>query len=122
MDFENYYYRITDCTVTEGEGTFGIEYMPQCKVFEGHFPGDAVCPGAMNIEIVKECTGKILGTSELHITEIKQCRFVELMRPQEQERTILHIDIEKEKDTYKVTASIKESNRDCMIFKGRMTV
>lgn len=122
MDFENYYYRITDYTVTEGEGTFRIEYIPQCQIFEGHFPGDAVCPGAMNIEIVKECTGKILGTSEPHITEIRQCRFVELMRPQEKERTILLIELEKEKDTYKVTASIKEGNRNCMIFKGRMIV
>lgn len=122
MEFENYYYQIVDCTVTEGRGTFEIEYIPQCKIFEGHFPEDAVCPGVMSIEIVKECTGKILGTSEPHITEIKQCRFLELMRPQDAERTILRIDVEKEKDIYKVTASVKEGNRDCMIFKGRMTV
>ena len=117
-----YYYRIIDCAVTEREGAFEIEYIPQCKIFEGHFPEDTVCPGAMKKKKKKECTGKILGASKPHITEIKQCRFVELMRPQEKESTILHIDVEKEKDTYKVTASIKEGNRNCMIFKGRITV
>ena len=122
MDFENYYYRIKYCDITFGHGTFGIEYIPQCKVLEGHFPEEAVCPGAMNIDIVRECTGKILGFTELHLTEIKQCRFLELMKPGMKGITTLHINVEKENNVYKVTAAIKDDSITCMVFKGRMTI
>lgn len=122
MVFENYYYRITSSNINGKNGLFEIEYIPSCTVYNGHFPNNPVCPGVLNIELVRECTGKILKNDTLQISEIKQCRFLKLMTPEKTPKVSVYVKIEKDKIENIVTATIKCNNSTCMEFKGKMTV
>lgn len=122
MVFKNYYYRIVKNDISDKNGLFEIEYIQDCKVFDGHFPGNPICPGVLNMEVVRECTGKMLGCDMPRITEIRQCRFMELLTPEKTPKVSLYIEVEKDKTEYNVTATIKDGTSNCMVFKGKMSV
>ena len=54
--------------------------LPGCEVYAGHFPGKPICPGACNIEMVKELALLTCG-SEADIESIHRCRMLKLMTP-----------------------------------------
>ena len=39
------YYRVDSIRKEDGESIFDISLVPECPVYDGHFPGDPVSPG-----------------------------------------------------------------------------
>ncbi len=56
-------YRITAQDHSEGEASFTIALDPEDPVFQGHFPGQPVLPGACMMEVGRELLGELYGTS-----------------------------------------------------------
>ena len=73
MLLENKYYKVLRARVEgEGKAVYHVAILPECNVYEGHFPGNPVCPGVCNIQTIKECASLLTG-KELRISSIKQC-------------------------------------------------
>jgi 3-hydroxyacyl-[acyl-carrier-protein] dehydratase len=53
-------------------------------IFEGHFPGRPVVPGACLLQIVKELVSMALG-SEVRLTRADQIKFISMIGPDEDE-------------------------------------
>lgn len=65
----------------DAEGTlFDVVLKPECKVYEGHFPGEPVAPGVCNIQMLKECAEQVAGR-RLTLQYIQQCRMTRLITP-----------------------------------------
>lgn len=121
MLLENKYYQIMEMKTDREEGTFRLRLLPDCDVYQGHFPGHPVCPGVCHIETIKECAMRLTG-KRLSITTIKQCRFLSIATPSvcpEVDVTINTCPIE---NGFKVTARINDAKRTYVEFKGIMTV
>ena len=54
------YYHILSSEITADAGVFRVALNADCEVYQGHFPGEPVCPGVCNIQMIKECTEMLL--------------------------------------------------------------
>lgn len=116
------YFKITDCTKEEGQGaTYTVSLLSDCKVYDGHFPGEPVCPGVCNIQTVKECAQLLVGEQSLRIQSVKRCRFKALMTPMAVSQVNISINATKHDKGYTVTARIYDAQTEYMDFNGEMT-
>lgn len=58
-----------------------IELNKNHDVFKGHFPGNPVTPGVCMMQIIKELTQEILGTS-LTMTSSSNVKFMAIINPE----------------------------------------
>lgn len=84
------YYHIISQQVEEQRATFVVALDPSCPVYEGHFPGNPIAPGACNIEMVRQCACRAMGR-EIRITAIRQCKFLMLIRPGVPEQPVIQM-------------------------------
>ncbi len=75
------YYVIKSQKIYESAADFLVELDGTCPVYIGHFPGNPIAPGACNIEMIRQCACIAMG-KEIRIAEIKVCKFLMLLQPQ----------------------------------------
>lgn len=120
MHIENEFFRIVDIQkADDNNAVFRIELIPECKVYEGHFPGNPICPGVFNIETVRECA-QILSGRSLRISAVKQCRFTSLLTPAKRETLSVRINTAGIENGLVVQATISDSSNSYVEFKGNM--
>lgn len=98
---------------------FRIAFLPDCDVYRGHFPGNAVCPGACHIEMLKECVETLVG-KPLFIRTIKQCRFTAIASPlvcPQADLTVVCIPVS---DGVAVEARLTDGEKVYMDYRGKM--
>ena len=61
MLLRNNYYKVYSAHYGAEDALFHVALLPGCDVYRGHFPGRPVCPGACNIEMMKECVEEAVG-------------------------------------------------------------
>ncbi len=79
---ENKYYRIIgmERQAAAGSAVFRIALLPDCDVYRGHFPGRPVCPGVCQVEMARQCGGRLAGRPLL-VRRIASCRFLAVATP-----------------------------------------
>lgn len=81
MKLEGKYYTVLNvASEDENTATYHVALLPDCDIYQGHFPGNPVCPGVCNIQTIKECAEKFTAR-QLRITFVKQCRLTTLATP-----------------------------------------
>ena len=120
MLLENKYYKIVNVKQEGLAATFTVEILSDCNVYEGHFPGNPVCPGVCNIETIKECASQLLG-KPLTINTIKQCRLTAIATPTVCPQVSVSVNITQNADTYTVIANIYDDKQSYMDFKGTLS-
>lgn len=120
MFLENKFYKIIDETKQDTSATYKVAILPDCNVYEGHFPGDPVCPGVCNIETIKECASKLIG-KPLRIKSIKQCRLTAIATPTVCPEVNITINATSDNDTHVIVATISDDKQTYMEFKGTLT-
>ena len=70
MLLENKFYKVLRAhKENEQKAVYHVAILPDCNVYQGHFPGNPVCPGVCNIQTIKECASLLVG-KELRIMSI----------------------------------------------------
>lgn len=116
----NSYFTIKKEIKNENGSEFHIALNPQHEVYQGHFPGDPICPGVCSIQTIRECAEVVVGT-KLTISGVSQCRFSELLTPAKNIDLKLNLTLEKSaEDGYKVIASIASEDGQTLFleYKG----
>lgn len=122
MKLEGFYYTILGIEHQEDAAIFQVGLWPDCDIYRGHFPGNPVCPGVCNMQMIKECAENLTG-KRLHASKVKQCRLTALVTPTECPMLNVKIAIQSDDEThYVVKASIYDEQRTYMDYKGEMTV
>lgn len=118
---ENTYYKIVDVNADGLNAVFHMALLPNCAVYRGHFPGNPVCPGVCNIQMIKECAMLLTG-KKLLICVIKQCRLTAVASPVVCPEVEVIINALPTDKGFTVTAKIRDAERVYMEYKGEMTV
>lgn len=121
MLLENKFYKVlSEVRHAEGLGaTYHVAILPECNVYDGHFPGDPVCPGVCSIETIKECAILLAGTS-LRYTSIKQCRLTAMATPTVCPEVDVDVTLVETENGYDVQATIADVKQTYMILKGQL--
>lgn len=120
MLLDNQFYKVLKEESDGQQGTYTVAILPDCNVYDGHFPGNPVCPGVCNIETIKECAIRLTG-KELRIKTIKQCRLTAIASPAVcPEVTIAITAIPTNESTYTIQATVKDTQQTYMEYKGTM--
>lgn len=71
--------------VTKHDGGCEARYRfsPDLPLFEGHFPGDPVLPGVLQIEMVRTALSSLL-QARLHIRQVRSAKFKRRIAPGEE--------------------------------------
>lgn len=102
----NKYFTIRERREDETGSNFLISLNPDHQVYQGHFPGDPICPGVCSIQMIRECAEIVLG-QRLTIGTVSQCRFMELLTPSKNKDLLLKLTLCKaEEGMVKAVASI----------------
>ncbi len=86
------YYRVVARRHTEEGELFRLQLMDDCCVYQGHFPGQPVCPGVCNIHMLLECAA-LMADQPLRLSSIKLCRLTTLLTPGEYPELEAHIQL-----------------------------
>ena len=120
MLLENKFYRILYEERGEGlSAKYHVVILPEFDVYNGHFPGDPVCPGVCNIETIKECA-ILLSGEQLRYSTIKQCRLTALATPTVCPEVDVQVSLSPSVEGYSVQASIADDKQTYMILKGQL--
>ena len=116
MRLQNYYYRILGSESDGGlQAGFRLLLLPGCDVYDGHFPGNPVCPGVFNLQMIKECVESMTG-SKLKIDSIRQCRLTSLATPSECPELQLDIKLSAaDSSSYQVEARLHAGDKAVMV-------
>ena len=118
MLLENKYYKVLRVREEgEGKAVYHLAILPDCNVYEGHFPGNPVCPGVCNIQTIKECASLLTG-KELRISSIKQCLFKAIASPTICPEVDVQVEVTEADGNYTIVATILDEERQYMTFKG----
>lgn len=118
MLLENSFFRVLG--VVRGEGlsaTCHVALLPECKVYDGHFPGNPVCPGVCNMEMIKECACLVAG-HVLRYSGIKQCRLTAIATPAVCPEVDVKVVLTERDGGYQIVGSIADDGQTYMSLKG----
>lgn len=90
--------------IDEGKYTAIVFLNKEHDIFKGHFPGNPVTPGVCMMQIIKELTQEILGSS-LIMTSSSNVKFMALINPEKNPTLKLDLDISGD-----LTTEIKVKN------------
>jgi 3-hydroxyacyl-[acyl-carrier-protein] dehydratase len=77
------FFKIVSIQKEENSHKLVLELNASHKIFEGHFPGQPVVPGACLLQMVKEMMQTILGNN-LQLVKANQLKFLVPIDPREQ--------------------------------------
>lgn len=121
MLLENKYYRWVSQTIEGENALFRVHLLPECEVYRGHFPGNPVCPGICNVELIKECAMRLAGKN-LRIKTLIQCRLTALASPTSCQEFDVHIQALSTENGFQVRAMIMDAVKKYVDFKGELIV
>ncbi|MHA4810362.1 ApeI family dehydratase [Flavitalea flava] len=99
-----------------------LEFNPRHKVFDGHFPGRPVVPGACLLQMVKEITETLTG-KEWNLTLAEQLKFMVPIDPNENRVGEMRLTLlVKEEGLLGVSANLLIRDSICFKFSGRFQV
>jgi len=100
------FYKIQKIRSHDSRISASIRLNPDHEVYKGHFPGQPVVPGVIQLQIVKEILEESLG-QELHMGKVSSAKYLKIITPEKSGKLQITIDYQKtDEDAYKVNAII----------------
>lgn len=121
MRLEGYYYDLSDEQHDVDGGIFRIVLRQECGIYDGHFPGNPVCPGVCNMQVIRECAERLAGEC-LHPCYIRQCRLTAVASPTTCRELVVKIHLTPVETGYTVVATMADAGHVYMEYKGEMSI
>lgn len=121
MKLLNQLYSIQEKNDTPSGVDFIVRLNPQHIIYQAHFPGEPITPGVVLIQIVKELSAMLIGDcKQLHLTAIKNVKFLSVISPYEHPEIKVNISIDKLETEFTVKTII--SADDSVFAKMSLTL
>ena len=92
------FYTIASTESNDGNHVIQIRVNAAHEVFKGHFPGNPVMPGVCMMQIIKELTEDIVGSS-LFMQSLSNVKFMALINPEVTPDLRLELNISQTEDS-----------------------
>ena len=86
------------------------------KIFDGHFPGNPVTPGVVQIQIVKEILENALERTCI-LKEMGRCKFMAILNPNENKEINVVLKHSIEDDILKISTQGSSIDKSTTFFK-----
>jgi 3-hydroxyacyl-[acyl-carrier-protein] dehydratase len=110
-------YRIISIDHTNNVINAVLEIKSSYEIFEGHFPGQPVLPGACMLHMVKEVLESSL-TISVMLIKAENLKFLSLVNPNENNRLQLSLTYTIEDSIIKVNANLDSGETTCFKLQG----
>jgi len=90
------------------------------EIFDGHFPGQPVVPGASMLQLVKDVLERAVG-KPVFLKKAVQLKFISLIDPRTSSQGTFAIVHTTDKDEMAVTAQLHCNGSVCFKFQGTFT-
>lgn len=109
-------FSIDNITHDVGAITATISINKNSEIFDGHFPGQPVVPGACMLQLVKDVLETALSCS-LQLTKAGHLKFISMIDPRIEQTAQLYITYTKDEFVH-ATAKLVCGNTDSFKFQG----
>ena len=86
-------------------------------IFDGHFPGNPVTPGVIQIQLVKEILEKYYQRN-IKLDSIGRCKFLAVLNPVESPTISIEITVKEIDNTFKINAVGKDNSTSYFKFSA----
>lgn len=115
------FYEIIDFSFTKNQVLAQIRLNPDHKIYDGHFPNQAVVPGVVQLQIIKEMMEKA-GNQKLMLTEMAFSKFLNMIIPKNTPILKLEIKFSLQGSLFNFSAIVKYEELVFTKVKGIFTV
>jgi len=114
------FYKIEERDEIDNVHVFRLLLNPKHDIYKGHFPDFPIMPGVCSMQIVKECASLVLG-KEIQHKEIKTCKFVSAVNPNENPSLLLKLKLSDPTDgIIVITANMESADKIVLKFKSHL--
>ena len=116
------FYKIIEFETSQNQVNAVIGLNANHEVYKGHFPGNPVVPGVIQLQIIKELLEKDLNV-QLLMTELVFAKYLRLIVPNETPSLQLEIKLkEKKGEIFTFTAGIRKLDLIFTKIKGSFVI
>lgn len=115
------FYKIIDFSFSKNQVLAQIRLNPDHKIYDGHFPNQAVVPGVVQLQIIKEMMEKA-GNQKLMLTEMAFSKFLNMIIPKNTPILKLEIKFSLQGSLFNFSAIVKYEELVFTKVKGIFTV
>jgi 3-hydroxyacyl-[acyl-carrier-protein] dehydratase len=109
---------ISNSAHTAGQIITHLKLNKQSEIFEGHFPGQPVVPGACMLQLVKDVLADNFNNS-FRLEKADNLKFISMIVPQENQDISLNIAYKPaENNRLTVVAKLMDGDKICFKFQG----
>lgn len=106
---KNDFYFIQKVSGSIPELSFEIKLNAGHEIYKGHFPGNPVTPGVVQMDIVKELLEEHYGR-EVKMVGMSRCKFLKILNPNDTPVVTISISIHEEAGKIKANASAQSGD------------
>lgn len=110
MILKNSFYTILDKTISDELTSFHVSLDAGHPIFEGHFPGNPITPGVVQIEIVKELIEESI-SHDVELKAIGNSKFLNILNPIETPKVRVDLKVNQTDSLIKIDAVIKSEDQ-----------
>ena len=115
MILQNSLYKISSSNIEEK--SFNLELVPDCLIYQAHFPEQPITPGVCIIQVASELLNELL-QSNCELITISNAKFLAVINPLETKNvTYTFKKLVIDEDTMTLKASVVVSNADTVFTK-----
>lgn len=115
------FYTIDSCSYSQDNNNISanITINPNHDVYKGHFPGQPVVPGVIQLQILRELCEKEFN-KPLSITGSSVIKYINMIIPDKNPKLTIDIAIKEADGTYKIDGKILDG--DTVFLKAKLTL
>lgn len=98
MSIVNDFYTLASESIKDEVSVFEIELDASHPVYKGHFPDHPIVPGVFQLEILKDCAGRIV-EQPLFFSRITSCKFVSPILPADNKHLTIELSVSGREDS-----------------------
>ncbi len=110
-------FKVLDLVDSEGRAEAVLLVNADSEIFNGHFPNQAVVPGACMLQLVKEVLETTLNT-RLRLKKAQQIKFLNIVVPGDDQLRLSVAFANAEDSSFSVLANLTNKEAVCFKFQG----
>lgn len=114
------FYTIQQFDASENQITARLSLNKDHKIYQGHFPGQPVVPGVVQLQMIKEMMEKSFG-KEMFLNEIISAKYLNMINPLTTDMIDIEINLKGDEPmAYKIDAKISDNDIVYLKLRGHM--
>ena len=110
-------FKINSLTYADGVIKADLSINPDSSIFQGHFPGQPVVPGACILQIVKEVLESVL-RYPIRLKKAGNLKFIGMIDPMVTPSVQLEMNYKIDEEIINITAKLSDGDRVCFKIQG----